>query len=53
MIDNYLRTSLIFYDTKDKQDWRQPVLHNIRIPKAQVVERYRLPPFNITSTILI
>lgn len=53
MIDDYLRTSLIFYDTKDKQDWRKPVLHNIRIPKAQIVERYRLPPFIIRSTTLI
>jgi len=53
MIDNYLRTSLIFYDLAEKQDFRKKVLENIRIPKAQMVERYRLPPFNITSTIPI
>jgi len=53
MIDNYLRTSLIFYDATGKQDFRKTVLENIRIPKAQLTERYRLPPFNITSTDLI
>ena len=53
MIDNYLRTSLIFYDAAEKQDWRKKVLHNIRIPKAQLTERYRLPPFSIRSTDLI
>lgn len=52
-IDNYLRTSLIFYDSVEKQDFRKIVLENINIPKTQIVERYRLPPFNITSTNLI
>lgn len=53
MIDNYLRTSLIFYDLAEKQDFRKKVLENIHIPKAQMIERYRLPPFNITSTVPI
>jgi len=52
-MDNYLRTSLIFYDVAEKQDFRKKVLENIRIPKTQMVERYRLPPFNITSTVPI